>query len=74
MRPFRLFPTAFPSLCVDFAEDDFKSFLLKVLTAEHKREAFRSENEIFCWLKQQGLCFNKLPKFLEGGSLEFLGV
>ena len=58
----------------DFAEDDFKSFLLKVLTAEHKREAFRSENEIFCWLKQQGLCFNKLPKFLEGGSLKFLGV
>ena len=51
----------------EFAEDDFQSFVLKILSAEHARESFRSEQEIFDWLKEQGLCNKKLPKFLEGG-------
>lgn len=50
----------------EFAEDDFQSFLTKILIAEHNKEPFRTEKEIFDWLKAQGLCNKKLPKFLEG--------
>lgn len=58
----------------EFAEDDFQSFLLKILSAENEKEPFRSEKEIFNWLKSQGLCNKKLPKFLEGGrAFELLG-
>ncbi len=46
-----------------FVEDDFQSFLTKILIAEHGKEPFRSEKEIFDWLKGQGLCNKKLPKF-----------
>ena len=61
-------------LSEDFAEDDFQSFIKKILSAEHEKEPFRSEKEIFDWLKKQGLCNKKLPKFLEGGrSFELLG-
>ena len=58
----------------EFAGDDFQSFLLKILSTEHTKEPFRSEKEIFNWLKGQGLCNKKLPKFLEGGrAFELLG-
>ena len=58
----------------EFAGDDFQSFLLKILSTEHTKEPFRSEKEIFNWLKEQGLCNKKLPKFLEGGrAFELLG-
>lgn len=61
-------------LSEEFAEDDFQSFLRKILIVEHDKEPFRSEKEIFNWLKEQGLCNRKLPKFLEGGrAFEFLG-
>ena len=61
-------------LSEEFAEDDFQSFLEKILIAEHNKEPFRSEKEIFEWLKEQGLCNRKLPKFLEGGrAFELLG-
>ena len=56
----------------EFAEDDFKSFVLKILQAEHNREPFYSEKEIFDWLQSQGLCNKKLPKFLEGRALKLL--
>ena len=57
-----------------FAEDDFQSFLTKILIAEHNKEPFRSEKDIFNWLKGQGLCNKKLPKFLESGrAFELLG-
>ena len=58
----------------NFAEDDIESFLLKILSAEHKQAAFRSEKEVLRWLKAQGFCFGKLPKFLAGRSLEILCV
>lgn len=65
-------PTIF--LSEDFAGDDFQSFLLKILSTEHTKEPFRSEKEIFNWLKKQGLCNKKLPKFLEGGrAFKLLG-
>ena len=58
----------------EFAKDDFQTFLLKILSAEHNKEPFRTEKEIFNRLKQQGLCNKKLPKFLEGGrAFELLG-
>lgn len=61
-------------LSEEFADDDFQTFVIKILTAEHDREPFRSEKEIFKWLKAQGLCNKKLPKFLEGGkAFELLG-
>lgn len=61
-------------LSEEFAGDDFQSFIKKILSAEHEKEPFRSEKEIFTWLKSQGLCNKKLPKFLEGGrAFERLG-
>ena len=61
-------------LSEEFVEDDFQSFLLKILSAEHAKEPFRSEKEIFNWLKAQGLCNKKLPKFLGSGrAFELLG-
>ncbi|MBQ6006858.1 MAG: hypothetical protein IJS81_10830 [Selenomonadaceae bacterium] len=61
-------------LSEEFAEDDFQSFLTKILIVEHNKEPFRTEKEIFDWLKTQGLCNKKLPKFLEGGrAFEILG-
>ena len=58
----------------EFAEDDFQSFLTKILIAEHNKESFRTEKEIFDWLKAQGLCNKKLPKFLEDGrAFELFG-
>lgn len=39
----------------EFAEDDFESFLLKVLFAEHMKQPARTEEEIFSNLKKQGL-------------------
>ena len=61
-------------LAEEFVEDDFQSFLLKILSAEHGKEPFLSKKEIFNWLKSQGLCNKKLPKFLEGGrAFELLG-
>lgn len=59
-------------LAEEFAEDDFQTFLLKVLAAEHAKEPFRTEKEIFAWLKGHGLCNKKLPKFLEGRTLKLL--
>ena len=49
----------------DFEEDDFDSFLLKVLSDEHEREPFQTKEEIFNWLKEKGLTHKKLPKILE---------
>ena len=49
----------------EFSEDDFKTFLLKILAAAHKKKPFGSQDEVFDWLKAQGLCDKKLPKFLE---------
>ncbi len=61
-------------LSEEFAEDDYQSFLTKILIAEHGKEPFRSEKEIFDWLKMQGLCNKRLPKFLqEGRAFEILG-
>lgn len=60
-------------LSEEFAEDDFQSFLTKILIAEHQKKPFRSDEEIFNWLCKQGFCSRKLPKFLaDGKAFEFL--
>ena len=57
----------------EFAEDDFASFVKKVLIAEHQKTPFRTDEEIFNRLNELGLCTRKLPKFLEDGkAFEFL--
>lgn len=59
-------------LSEEFSDDDIQSFMIKILTAEHCKKPFHSEGEIFNWLKEQGLCNKKLPKFLEGRAFELL--
>ena len=56
-------------LSEEFAGCNFQSFLIKVLSSEHKKEPFQSESEILNWLKAQGLCNGKLPKFLADGKV-----
>ena len=53
----------------EFAEDDFKSFVLKILNAKHKEKPFRSKDEILIWLQEHGLCDKKIPKFLEDDNI-----
>ena len=48
----------------NFAEDNFKSFLIKILRRENNRRPFQSQEEILIWMQKQGLCNKKLPKFL----------
>lgn len=52
----------------DFAEDNFESFVLKVLHAEHEKQPFQNQEEIFDRLNSQGFCNKKLPKFLTDGE------
>ena len=49
----------------DFAEDNFNSFLLKILIDEQDKQPFQDRKELLTWLQSQGLCAQKLPKFLE---------
>lgn len=48
----------------DFADCDYKSFMLKILRDEDNRQPFQNQQEILSWLKDKGLCVKKLPKFL----------
>ena len=57
-------------LAAKFAKDNFKSFLLKIVRAEHERHPFSSEKKLLLWLMKRGLCDGKLPKFLDTESLE----
>lgn len=56
----------------EFAEDDFQTFVLKILKVEHNKEPFSSEKEILEWLNTRGLYMKKLPKFLVGRALTLL--
>ena len=59
----------------EFADDDFKSFVTKILIAEHKKKPFGSEKEILTWLKSEGLCNWLLPAFLSNGkAFKLLGL
>ena len=53
----------------NFAEDDVKSFLIKILQAKHKAEPFHSEKHVLVWLQKRGLCDKKLPSFLAEGKV-----
>ncbi|MCC8098345.1 MAG: hypothetical protein LIO44_07340 [Eubacterium sp.] len=52
-------------VCDDYADDDWNSLLVKLLKEEHSREPFYSKDEIFKWLKAEGLCNTKYPAFLD---------
>lgn len=47
-----------------FAEDNFKSFLIKILRKENELQPFQTQEEILNWLQDNGLCNKNLPKVL----------
>ena len=47
-----------------FADYDFNTFLPEVLRERNKQKTFQTEEEIFDWLNEQGLCNTRIPKFL----------
>jgi len=56
----------------DFAEENFNSFVLRILISEHGKQPFQSEAEILEWLQENGICNKTLPKFLKSeGHIEF---
>lgn len=56
-------------LAEKFADENFQSFVRKILLARHKKEPFRSKDEVLVWLRAQGFCDKNLPKFLTEGNL-----
>ncbi len=48
----------------NFADDNFESFLLKILINQHKIKPFKTKADIFNYLQAEDLIQNKLPKFL----------
>lgn len=54
-----------------FADDDWRSFLLKVLKKRHSEVPFASEAEVLRWLREEKLCFARYPSFVKEES--FLG-
>ena len=56
----------------DFADYDFNSFLLKTLKDADEKKPFQTRKEILNWLKSQGFCNTKMPKFLiDEGYIKF---
>lgn len=49
----------------EFIAEDMDSLIIKVLQRENQLEPFASKEEVFHWLREQGLCNVKLPSFLE---------
>ena len=73
-------PSTSPDFCrviflsKEFAGEDFQSFVQKILTSRHEKKPFRSEEEVFIWMKSHCLSYKELPKFLRDGKLsEILG-
>ena len=56
-------------LAEKFADENFQSFVRKILLARHEKKPFRSNDEILVWLKAQGFYNKNLPKFLREGNL-----
>ena len=54
-------------LSEEYADDDYTTFVVKLLTEEHQRDPFSSAAQVLSWLIENGLCFKKLPSFLEEG-------
>lgn len=48
-----------------YAEEEYESFVLKLVKTEHENEPFKTKSEIVSWLKEEGFSFsNNLPKYL----------
>ncbi len=52
----------------EFADDDYASFVLKLLLEEHRRVPFTSSKQVLTWMLETGLCYKALPSFLTDGS------
>lgn len=48
-----------------YAEDDYNSFVVKLLKEEQDKEPFKSRDEVVHWLQEQRLCNVNMPAFLE---------
>jgi len=49
----------------DYINEDLNSLIIKLLFKENQIEPFKSKEDVFYWLQDQGLCNTKLPSFLE---------
>ena len=49
----------------EYKNDNFESFLIKLLNREVQKGSFTSKNDMTEWLKEEGLIVKKLPIFLE---------
>ena len=52
----------------EFADEDYASFVMRILSEEHRRDPFSSASQVLSWLIENGLCYKKLPSFLEDGE------
>ena len=48
-----------------YKDDNFESFLIKILDKEVRKGSFTSKVDMADWLKEEGLIIKKLPNFLE---------
>lgn len=57
----------------EYAEDDYQSFILKVLDEAYNKAFFTTKSEMREWLSERGLITNNsLPNFLEGTNYYFM--
>lgn len=59
---------SFIFLSEEFADEDYTSFVIRILKEEHLRDPFSSISQVLTWLIDNGLCYKKLPAFLEDGN------
>ena len=57
----------------EYAEDDYQTFILKVLDEAYDKAFFTTKSEMREWLNERGLITNNcLPNFLEGTNYYFM--
>lgn len=57
----------------EYAEDDYQTFILKVLDEAYSKAFFTTKSEMREWLSERGLITNNsLPNFLEGTNYYFM--
>ena len=52
----------------EYKNDNFESFLIKLLEKEVRKGSFTSKNDMADWLREEGLIVKKLPNFLESAK------
>ena len=51
-------------VCEDYVDEDWNSFLIKIIKSKHSQAHFSSKSAILMWLRKEGLC-RKYPKVLQ---------